>query len=138
VLIFLLPTTFIAGRLAFCDEIELRAETALGTRIVDSIYREFLGFNATASPVFFYGNYKLNNFWRQPTYDLFGASFFDWGGSTDRIDAFLTVDGLANFSAPPVSERPFLIKTASVLPVWPDLGSIAFVNGTMVVHLGHP
>ena len=135
--LFLLSGTFHASRLAFADDIAWRADISTGTRLASDIYRKYPDFNAQQHAVLFYGPYRREVFWHRANYDTFGRSFFEWDdGNTDRIDAFLTVSGIANFHPPAGADRPDLIRAARLLPRWPTPDAVAMLNGTIIVHLG--
>jgi hypothetical protein len=71
--------------------------------------------------------------------EIFGDSYFDWrheGGNPYRIAAYLRILGVDTLEPHSLNEVVPLRPVIEAMPVWPAAGSVAIVNGMLVIKLG--
>lgn len=71
--------------------------------------------------------------------EIFGDSFFDSsheGGNPWRMAAYLRILGIDSLEPHPLTDLDRHRSTIEAMPVWPDAGSVAIVNGILVIKLG--
>lgn len=135
--IFLLVGASTSNGLFYSDYMARKSDDQLGKEIVTAIYNKYPQFEASNTPVFFYGSHTPYNSWRMPASDVFGYSFFEWdGGNNRRIYAYLSTANIANFAHPNPQQVDESIKVASGLPVWPNRDSVHMNNGVVIVKIG--
>jgi Glucosyl transferase GtrII len=123
----------------FAGHWALQRDIVMGTQILSRIVEMFpKERNYTIAVV---GAGPRNNDLLIPyvTSSTLGASFFQWdSGNPDRIAAFLNFLSSARFSPANPEQRERAFEAASVLPSWPDRGSIARVDGAVLIKLSEP
>ena len=68
-----------------------------------------------------------------------GASFFRWdGGNRSRVAAFLNFLSNATFNPATDDQMEEAFEVASTMPSWPERGSIARVDGIVLIKLSEP
>ena len=71
--------------------------------------------------------------------EIFGDSFFDAsheGGNPWRVAAYLRTLGVDTLAPHPLAELDPYRPAIEAMPVWPAAGSVAMVNGILVIKLG--
>lgn len=69
--------------------------------------------------------------------DTIGASFFEWdGGNPYRILAFLELYGMPDLDVASIENRSMLLSETKTMPSWPQDGSIAVINETIILKFG--
>jgi Glucosyl transferase GtrII len=71
--------------------------------------------------------------------EIFGDSFFDSaheGGNPWRVAAYLRLIGIDTLEPHPLAEAAPYRPAIDAMPVWPAAGSVAVVNGMLVIKLG--
>jgi hypothetical protein len=72
-----------------------------------------------------------------PKAETFGASFFEIDqGNSMRVVFFLQTLGLRGVEPLPLERRVQMIEAANAMPVWPDKGSVAVVDDTILIKFG--
>lgn len=68
--------------------------------------------------------------------EVIGASFYTWGaGDTDRVVKVFSAMGVKDYRAATPPERLSVIESSQKMPAWPYQGSVAVINGIIVVKL---
>lgn len=71
--------------------------------------------------------------------EVFGTSFYAHdGGNVCRVALYMTLQGISGLDPVPLGARPDLIEAIRSMPNWPAPGSVARVDGVVVVKLGAP
>jgi hypothetical protein len=69
-----------------------------------------------------------------PKLETFGSSFFEWnGGNVGRIVLFMKTIGYSDLSFLPLERKQEMIKTAELMPRWPEKGSVKVQGDTVLV-----
>jgi hypothetical protein len=71
--------------------------------------------------------------------EIFGDSFFDAsheGGNPWRVAAYLRTLGVDTLAPQPLAVLDPYRPTIEAMPIWPAAGSVAMVNGVLVIKLG--
>ena len=71
--------------------------------------------------------------------EIFGDSYFDTaheGGNPARLEAYLSTLGVNNLSPRQLSEAVQHRAVIAAMPIWPAAGSVAMVEGLLVIKLG--
>lgn len=124
------------SRLVFADVIQYQSDVAFANRLVASINMRLPDLDKDRDVVFLYGPRQYTNPWRQPGFDAFGISVFDWdNGNTYRDVAFMVVSGVAELRPIPDALHAKAIAVAKTLPVWPRPGSVSRVGDMVVIRL---
>lgn len=125
------------SNLFFSDTMAYEADTMLGSRIVDALYRTNAGFDERNVPVLFSGATSPTMIWRHDDFGVFGSSFFAWdGGNPSRIVAFLKAAGIASLRIPDAVQTAASTAEVAAMPEWPNPHSVRSSHGVMIVKLG--
>jgi hypothetical protein len=80
---------------------------------------------------------------KEPSYygfqklQVFGNSFFEHdGGNAYRVSAYLQILGVENMEPRRLTDIASYRPVIDAMPVWPAAGSVAMVNGVLVIKLG--
>ena len=68
--------------------------------------------------------------------EVFGASFYDWDLNPVRVAAYLRTLGVDTLEPRGIADIEPYRAAIEALPVWPAAGSVALVNGILVIKLG--
>lgn len=124
-----------SSQLFYSDYISYNSDLMLANRILSSIYSNIDDFSESKDGVYFFGGYSVQNNWKRNA-DVFGQSFFSWDrGNNLRIRAFFSTNAIAHFNAVTPSAVREIKTKIDKMPTWPAKGSIARVNGHVVIKL---
>ena len=138
-LAFICAVNFAAinNRLAYAEHLSWQADRELAVAILDRAQALDFDFGREAVPVLLMGRPKRAEtalFFAQST---MGASFFTWdAGMRERVAGFLNTLGRGKFRPANRAEVAAIVQRSSELPDWPDAGSIARLDDTLVIRFG--
>lgn len=133
--LYVLAGAYISNQLFYTDELARQQDLVTATQLVQRIERlrtqqdgqlpfTVVGALTSSPPV--------------RRVEAFGASFFEWdGGNVYRVNDYLRVLGVHDLSPHTLSEvPPAVLEQSSAMPSWPMEGSVAWLEGVIVVKLG--
>jgi hypothetical protein len=83
-----------------------------------------------------FGGLPFNTPYPRAPRETLGLSVFEWsGGHPKRLASYLKLLGLANLSVISDEKRPELLDRFILMPPWPAEGSVATIEGTLLVKL---
>lgn len=133
--IFTLVSSAHISRLFFLSELNYEADKLLANRIVTRLYQENPDFCATRDKLYIHGRPETASPPRG--LDVFGVRFFTLDeGNMVRSNALMRILGMGTFRMPSANEVRGILDKVAVMPVWPQGGSVAMVDGIMVVKMG--
>ncbi|WP_186289710.1 glucosyltransferase domain-containing protein [Pantoea sp. paga] len=133
----LLISSNAASQLSYSDHMAREQDSKIANRMISIIYEKYPSFDESKTPVYFYGAYQPDNFWRKNNSDVFGSSYFAWdGGSNKRLFYFFKTTNTANFVRPDVACVKKMQERAAEINPWPSPESIEMVDGCLIIKLG--
>ncbi|ERK07411.1 Glucosyl transferase II [Pantoea sp. AS-PWVM4] len=135
-LVFLGVGASSSTRLFYSDYMAREADRNLSEQIINTIYNKYPQFDATKTPIFFYGSYSPLNSWRVPGADVFGASFYEWdGGNNQRMYKYLYTSNMLNVKIPDADQVERSRVNGKSMPSWPDRNAVRMMDGVVIVKL---
>jgi hypothetical protein len=123
----------------FAGHWALERDKVLGTQILSRIQEMFPDETAYSIAVVGQGPVKHDALIPNVPSSTLGASFFRWDGGNDgRIAAFLNFLSTAKITIATADQVERAFQTAGPMPSWPDRGSIARVDGAILIKLSEP
>jgi hypothetical protein len=123
----------------FAGHWALERDKVLGAQILSRIQEMFPEETAYSIAVVGQGPVKHDALIPSVPSSTLGASFFRWDGGNDgRIAAFLNFLSTAKITTATADQVERAFQTAGTMPSWPDRGSIARVDGAILIKLSEP
>jgi hypothetical protein len=135
----LFVNAWVSVSLFYADDLARQRDLALGTRVMERIGQARDPADQASAPVAFVGNWQHPNDGPAQRKEVFGTSFFshNWG-EVRRILAYLRTIGLDGVHPAQTEEVVGRLGPILALPQWPAPGSVARIDGLIVVKLGPP
>lgn len=128
------------NRLAFANAMAWQADRELTVRLLgrlDEIFDQLPEKDQENSRrIELVGSYNIpdSSLWIHQ--ETIGASFYNWdGGNPSRAASFMRTMGHFDFRPARISERRAIMERAYWLPSWPRQGSVAVIDGIIVIKL---
>ncbi|WP_198019473.1 glucosyltransferase domain-containing protein [Thioalkalivibrio paradoxus] len=123
--------------LFYSDHLVRQADIQMGKQIQSIIDNQFPGYAGSETTRVFWGAYGGNESRRLPESDIFGTSFFNYGGGNNhRIFLFLQhAVPIAQYQRATSADVERVRGGIADMPTWPDPRAVAVVDGIVVIKL---
>lgn len=137
---FVVVSASISSTLLYTDRVVHAADAALTQQLVARIRAAMPATRAPGPlPMTLVGATQFPIAGTLRKVEVFGSSFYEHdAGNVQRVVFFMHLQGISGITAAPLWTRRDLIPAVTTMPSWPAEGSVAWVDGTMVVKLSEP
>ena len=137
---FVVVSASISATLLHTDRIVHEADAALTQQLVARIRQAMPPSRAPGPlPLTLVGTTRFPIAGALRKAEVFGTSFYEHdAGNVNRVVFFMHLQGVSGLAPHPLKARKDLVRQVEAMPSWPADGSVAWVDGTMVVKLSEP
>lgn len=132
----------INNRFAFSDQMMWQADREFTSRIYSQMEKSQdelpIKLSSQQWPFMLIGSHSWNEYPTMVRRENIGESFYYWGsGYIGRALALMRSMGIHDYAPATVEKQRSILRKAHEMPVWPSDGSVAVVEGAMVVKIGN-
>lgn len=119
------------------EQLARQADAALVATLVPAIRNAGAPLGTSPIPFTMSGDVQYDSRGTIPRVGIFGSSIFGhYSGHVMRVGLYLQVLGERGLAPVHLQTRPDLVAAAAGMPDWPAPGSVALVNGVVIVRFG--